>query len=161
MHELGSVKVFLKILSASHHHALADPSLSRKPLLVPCFFSVGREENTMIQLAAPNHSWCDRECHCTFVFSLWPLSISRCCWLNVSQPDSSGGLVFGLNTRESGCEADETFAVLPSTFSVFSLRHTTPEKFFIEACDEGADAVLAIDRVSNEMTLTGRNSLNV
>ena len=34
-------------------------------------------------------------------------------------------------------------------------RHTTPEKFFIEACDEGADAVLAIDRVSNEMTLTG------
>ncbi|KAM4630283.1 phosphatidylinositol-3-phosphatase SAC1-A isoform 1-T1 [Polymixia lowei] len=32
--------------------------------------------------------------------------------------------------------------------------HTTPEKFFIEACDEGADAVLAIDRVSNEMTLT-------
>ncbi|TMS18655.1 Phosphatidylinositide phosphatase SAC1-A [Larimichthys crocea] len=33
--------------------------------------------------------------------------------------------------------------------------HTTPEKFFIEACDEGADAVLAIDRVSNEMTLTG------
>lgn len=36
-----------------------------------------------------------------------------------------------------------------------SPRHTTPEKFFIEACDEGADAVLAIDRVSNEMTLTG------
>uniref|UniRef100_A0A3Q2D927 Uncharacterized protein n=1 Tax=Cyprinodon variegatus TaxID=28743 RepID=A0A3Q2D927_CYPVA len=33
--------------------------------------------------------------------------------------------------------------------------HTTPEKFFIEACDEGADAVLVIDRVSNEMTLTG------
>lgn len=36
------------------------------------------------------------------------------------------------------------------------LRHTTPEKFFIEACDDGAEAVLAIDRVSNEMTLTGR-----
>ncbi|KAJ3609330.1 hypothetical protein NHX12_023853 [Muraenolepis orangiensis] len=32
--------------------------------------------------------------------------------------------------------------------------HTTPEKFFIEACDEGADAVLAIDRLSNEMTFT-------
>ncbi|KAG7275458.1 hypothetical protein CRUP_008314 [Coryphaenoides rupestris] len=32
--------------------------------------------------------------------------------------------------------------------------HTTPEKFFIEACDEGADAVLAIDRVSNEITFT-------
>lgn len=43
----------------------------------------------------------------------------------------------------------------------FSPRHTTPEKFFIEACDEGADAVLAIDRVSNEMTLTGRKSLEV
>ncbi|XP_014879916.1 phosphatidylinositide phosphatase SAC1-B-like [Poecilia latipinna] len=37
--------------------------------------------------------------------------------------------------------------------------HTTPEKFFIEACDEGADAVLVIDRVSNEMTLTGRNDI--
>lgn len=41
-------------------------------------------------------------------------------------------------------------------FSLSSLRHTTPEKFFIEACDDGAEAVLAIDRVSNEMTLTGR-----
>ncbi|XP_062265341.1 phosphatidylinositol-3-phosphatase SAC1-A isoform X2 [Platichthys flesus] len=37
--------------------------------------------------------------------------------------------------------------------------HTTPEKFFIEACDEGADAVLAIDRVSNEMTLTGKKDV--
>ncbi|XP_027891482.1 phosphatidylinositol-3-phosphatase SAC1-A isoform X2 [Xiphophorus couchianus] len=37
--------------------------------------------------------------------------------------------------------------------------HTTPEKFFIEACDEGTDAVLVIDRVSNEMTLTGRNDI--
>uniref|UniRef100_A0A7N8XIR1 SAC1 like phosphatidylinositide phosphatase a n=1 Tax=Mastacembelus armatus TaxID=205130 RepID=A0A7N8XIR1_9TELE len=34
--------------------------------------------------------------------------------------------------------------------------HTTTEKFFIEACDEGVDAVLVIDRVSNEMTLTGK-----
>ncbi|CAF90808.1 unnamed protein product, partial [Tetraodon nigroviridis] len=34
--------------------------------------------------------------------------------------------------------------------------HTTPEKFFIEACDDGAEAVLAIDRVSNEMTLTAK-----
>lgn len=40
--------------------------------------------------------------------------------------------------------------------SLCPLRHTTPEKFFIEACDDGAEAVLAIDRVSNEMTLTGR-----
>uniref|UniRef100_A0A3B5L3T9 Uncharacterized protein n=1 Tax=Xiphophorus couchianus TaxID=32473 RepID=A0A3B5L3T9_9TELE len=38
-------------------------------------------------------------------------------------------------------------------------EHTTPEKFFIEACDEGTDAVLVIDRVSNEMTLTGRNDI--
>uniref|UniRef100_A0A8C7TYI5 SAC domain-containing protein n=1 Tax=Oncorhynchus mykiss TaxID=8022 RepID=A0A8C7TYI5_ONCMY len=35
------------------------------------------------------------------------------------------------------------------------VQHTSPEKFYIEACDDGADAVLAIDRVSNEMTLTG------
>ncbi|OXB65956.1 hypothetical protein ASZ78_002704 [Callipepla squamata] len=33
--------------------------------------------------------------------------------------------------------------------------HTTPEKFYVEACDEGADDVLAIDRVSTEVTLTG------
>uniref|UniRef100_A0AAQ4Q101 SAC domain-containing protein n=1 Tax=Gasterosteus aculeatus aculeatus TaxID=481459 RepID=A0AAQ4Q101_GASAC len=37
--------------------------------------------------------------------------------------------------------------------------HTSPEKFFIEACDDGADAVLTIDRLSNEMTLTGRKGL--
>lgn len=34
-------------------------------------------------------------------------------------------------------------------------RHTTPEKFYIEACDDGVADVLAIDRVSTEMTLTG------
>uniref|UniRef100_A0A672H6P4 Phosphatidylinositide phosphatase SAC1-A n=1 Tax=Salarias fasciatus TaxID=181472 RepID=A0A672H6P4_SALFA len=39
------------------------------------------------------------------------------------------------------------------------VKHTTPEKFYIEACDEGADAVLAIDRVSNEMTLTGKKDV--
>lgn len=39
------------------------------------------------------------------------------------------------------------------------ILHTTPEKFFIEACDEGADAVLTIDRVSNEMTLTGKEDV--
>lgn len=44
------------------------------------------------------------------------------------------------------------------TSALLSSRHTTPEKFFIEACDEGADAVLAIDRVSNDMTLTGKRS---
>ncbi len=41
--------------------------------------------------------------------------------------------------------------------NVFPLidRHTAPEKFYIEACDDGAGDVLAIDRVSTEMTLTG------
>lgn len=34
-------------------------------------------------------------------------------------------------------------------------RHITPEKFYVEACDHGADDVLAIDRVSTEVTLTG------
>lgn len=37
--------------------------------------------------------------------------------------------------------------------------HTSPEKFYIEACDDGVDAVLAIDRVSNEMTLTGKKDV--
>ncbi|NXN71471.1 SAC1 phosphatase, partial [Himantopus himantopus] len=32
--------------------------------------------------------------------------------------------------------------------------HITPEKFYVEACDDGADDVLAIDRVSTEVTLT-------
>ncbi|KAF2983922.1 hypothetical protein EK904_005281, partial [Melospiza melodia maxima] len=33
-------------------------------------------------------------------------------------------------------------------------KHITPEKFYVEACDDGADDVLAIDRVSTEVTLT-------
>ncbi|KAK2864692.1 hypothetical protein Q7C36_003846 [Tachysurus vachellii] len=33
--------------------------------------------------------------------------------------------------------------------------HAAPDKFYIEACDEGAKDVLVIDRVSMEMTLTG------
>ncbi|KAM9824281.1 phosphatidylinositol-3-phosphatase SAC1-A [Neosynchiropus ocellatus] len=37
--------------------------------------------------------------------------------------------------------------------------HTTYDKFYIEACDEGADAVLVINRVSNEMTLTGKKDV--
>ena len=46
--------------------------------------------------------------------------------------------------------------VLPLNLCVLRFfRHTTPEKFYIEACDDGADAVLAIDRVSTEITLTG------
>lgn len=39
---------------------------------------------------------------------------------------------------------------------VFRIRRTTPEKFYIEACDDGSVDVLAIDRVSTEMTLTGK-----
>lgn len=37
----------------------------------------------------------------------------------------------------------------------FPLRHITPEKFYVEACDDGADDVLTIDRVSTEVTLAG------
>lgn len=37
----------------------------------------------------------------------------------------------------------------------FLLRHITPEKFYVEACDDGADDVLIIDRVSTEVTLSG------
>ncbi|XP_012516900.1 PREDICTED: phosphatidylinositide phosphatase SAC1 [Propithecus coquereli] len=33
--------------------------------------------------------------------------------------------------------------------------HITPEKFYVEACDDGADDVLTIDRVSTEVTLAG------
>uniref|UniRef100_A0A674DV53 SAC1 like phosphatidylinositide phosphatase n=1 Tax=Salmo trutta TaxID=8032 RepID=A0A674DV53_SALTR len=33
------------------------------------------------------------------------------------------------------------------------------QKFYIEACDDGVEAVLAIDRVSNEMTLTGKKDV--
>ncbi|RXM35836.1 Phosphatidylinositide phosphatase SAC1-A [Acipenser ruthenus] len=37
--------------------------------------------------------------------------------------------------------------------------HTSPEKFYIEACDDGANDVLAIDRVSTEMTLTVKKDI--
>ncbi|KAJ8385686.1 hypothetical protein AAFF_G00183990 [Aldrovandia affinis] len=37
--------------------------------------------------------------------------------------------------------------------------HTTPERFYVEACDEGASDVLIIDRVSTEMTLTVRKDV--
>uniref|UniRef100_A0A8C9ZNL3 SAC1 like phosphatidylinositide phosphatase b n=1 Tax=Sander lucioperca TaxID=283035 RepID=A0A8C9ZNL3_SANLU len=36
---------------------------------------------------------------------------------------------------------------------------TTPEKFYIEACDDGSEDVLAIDRVSTEMTLTAKRDV--
>uniref|UniRef100_A0A4W6CE20 SAC1 like phosphatidylinositide phosphatase b n=1 Tax=Lates calcarifer TaxID=8187 RepID=A0A4W6CE20_LATCA len=38
-------------------------------------------------------------------------------------------------------------------------RRTTPEKFYIEACDVGSVDVLAIDRVSTEMTLTVKRDI--
>ncbi|KAG8009736.1 Phosphatidylinositide phosphatase SAC1-A, partial [Nibea albiflora] len=42
-----------------------------------------------------------------------------------------------------------------TALSLLHYRRTTPEKFYIEACDDGSEEVLAIDRVSTEMTLTG------
>uniref|UniRef100_A0A673IPL9 SAC domain-containing protein n=1 Tax=Sinocyclocheilus rhinocerous TaxID=307959 RepID=A0A673IPL9_9TELE len=39
------------------------------------------------------------------------------------------------------------------------LQHTTAEKFYIEACDDGAGDVLAIDRVSTEVTLAVRKDI--
>ncbi|XP_030644635.1 phosphatidylinositol-3-phosphatase SAC1-A [Chanos chanos] len=47
---------------------------------------------------------------------------------------------------------------MATAYGRFNL-HTTPEKFYIEACDEGANDVLAIDRVSTEMTLTGKKDI--
>uniref|UniRef100_A0A6I8SCI4 Phosphatidylinositol-3-phosphatase SAC1 n=1 Tax=Xenopus tropicalis TaxID=8364 RepID=A0A6I8SCI4_XENTR len=41
----------------------------------------------------------------------------------------------------------------------FFLRHITPEKFYVEACDPGVDDVLTIDRVSTEVTLTGKKDI--
>nr|AAI39690.1 Si:ch211-222e23.8 protein [Danio rerio] len=43
---------------------------------------------------------------------------------------------------------------MANAYERFNL-HSTPEKFYIEACDDGADDVLVIDRVSTEMTLAG------
>uniref|UniRef100_A0A8D1NE17 Phosphatidylinositol-3-phosphatase SAC1 n=1 Tax=Sus scrofa TaxID=9823 RepID=A0A8D1NE17_PIG len=37
--------------------------------------------------------------------------------------------------------------------------HTTPEKFYVEACDDGADDVLIIDRVSTEVTLSVKKDI--
>ncbi|CAB1446252.1 unnamed protein product [Pleuronectes platessa] len=49
---------------------------------------------------------------------------------------------------------------MASAYESFNLR-TTPEKFYIEACDDGSVDVLAIDRVSTEMTLTVRRDIPV
>ncbi|KAK9957245.1 hypothetical protein ABG768_011509 [Culter alburnus] len=43
---------------------------------------------------------------------------------------------------------------MATAYERFNL-HATPEKFYIEACDDGANDVLVIDRVSTEMTLAG------
>nr|XP_060483867.1 phosphatidylinositol-3-phosphatase SAC1 [Panthera onca] len=37
--------------------------------------------------------------------------------------------------------------------------HITPEKFYVEACDDGADDVLVIDRVSTEVTLSVKKDI--
>uniref|UniRef100_A0A8C7CKM9 SAC1 like phosphatidylinositide phosphatase b n=1 Tax=Oncorhynchus kisutch TaxID=8019 RepID=A0A8C7CKM9_ONCKI len=42
---------------------------------------------------------------------------------------------------------------MATAYEKFNL-HTTPEKFYIEACDDGSNDVLSIDRVSTEMILT-------
>ncbi|XP_070823104.1 phosphatidylinositol-3-phosphatase SAC1-B [Chaetodon trifascialis] len=47
---------------------------------------------------------------------------------------------------------------MASTYGSFKL-HTTPEKFYIEASDDGSMDVLAIDRLSAEMTLTVRRDI--
>uniref|UniRef100_A0A672PJ97 Phosphatidylinositide phosphatase SAC1-A-like n=1 Tax=Sinocyclocheilus grahami TaxID=75366 RepID=A0A672PJ97_SINGR len=44
-------------------------------------------------------------------------------------------------------------------YSQPSTLHTTAEKFYIEACDDGAGDVLAIDRVSTEVTLAVRKDI--
>ncbi|KAG7325830.1 hypothetical protein KOW79_010755 [Hemibagrus wyckioides] len=43
---------------------------------------------------------------------------------------------------------------MATAYERFNL-HATPDKFYIEACDDGANDVLVIDRASMEMTLTG------
>uniref|UniRef100_A0A673IQ10 SAC domain-containing protein n=1 Tax=Sinocyclocheilus rhinocerous TaxID=307959 RepID=A0A673IQ10_9TELE len=46
-----------------------------------------------------------------------------------------------------------------STYQSDVCLHTTAEKFYIEACDDGAGDVLAIDRVSTEVTLAVRKDI--
>ncbi|XP_028818989.1 phosphatidylinositide phosphatase SAC1-A isoform X3 [Denticeps clupeoides] len=47
---------------------------------------------------------------------------------------------------------------MATAYERFNL-HTTPEKFYVEACDDGATDVLVIDRVSTEMTLAGKKDI--
>ncbi|XP_068426556.1 phosphatidylinositol-3-phosphatase SAC1-B [Clinocottus analis] len=47
---------------------------------------------------------------------------------------------------------------MASTYESFNLR-TTPERFYVEALDDGCEDVLAIDRVSTETTLTVRRDV--
>ncbi|CAN9514488.1 unnamed protein product [Ophioblennius macclurei] len=47
---------------------------------------------------------------------------------------------------------------MAAAFQTFILR-TTPEKFFVQPCDEDCEDVLAIDRVSTEMTLAARRDV--
>ncbi|KAF5921716.1 hypothetical protein HPG69_012887 [Diceros bicornis minor] len=41
----------------------------------------------------------------------------------------------------------------------YKRMHITPEKFYVEACDDGADDVLIIDRVSTEVTLSVKKDI--
>ncbi|XP_057690829.1 phosphatidylinositol-3-phosphatase SAC1-B [Corythoichthys intestinalis] len=47
---------------------------------------------------------------------------------------------------------------MANTYETFNLR-TTTDKFYIETCDDGSVDVLAIDRVSTEMTLTVKRDI--
>uniref|UniRef100_A0A4W5RED6 SAC1 like phosphatidylinositide phosphatase b n=1 Tax=Hucho hucho TaxID=62062 RepID=A0A4W5RED6_9TELE len=47
---------------------------------------------------------------------------------------------------------------MATAYEKFNL-HTTPEKFYIEACDDGSNDVLSIDRVSTEMILTVKKDI--
>ncbi|KAL2080354.1 hypothetical protein ACEWY4_024147 [Coilia grayii] len=47
---------------------------------------------------------------------------------------------------------------MATAYERFNL-HATLDKFYIEACDDGATDVLVIDRISTEMTLTGTHDI--
>ncbi|KAG5264603.1 hypothetical protein AALO_G00256020 [Alosa alosa] len=48
--------------------------------------------------------------------------------------------------------------MMATAYERFNL-HATVDKFYIEACDDGATDVLVIDRISMEMTLTGTHDI--
>lgn len=64
------------------------------------------------------------------------------------------GVKFNYSVAIGFGEVSLLFPLVIYGFELF-LRHITPEKFYVEACDDGADDVLIIDRVSTEVTLSG------